>query len=181
MPLITLDMNISIALKGAGIIPEVVDEFQPTTLLAIVFPNGKDVALGNQLEVGDAAQEPQVTFFPDDTSASYTLVMTDPDAPSRINQQFGEWRHWIVTNIPGDNPSLTAAQLHTPYVPPSPGANTGLHRYLFLLYRQTRGTTEFAAMSHERPDRRKFKSREFAAENGLELVAANFFLCENKA
>ena len=35
----------------------------------------------------------------------YTLLMTDPDAPSREDPKFGEWKHWLVVNIPGDKVS----------------------------------------------------------------------------
>ena len=31
--------------------------------------------------------------------ASYTLVMTDPDAPSRDDPKFGPFRHWVVSVI----------------------------------------------------------------------------------
>ncbi|KAF8414558.1 hypothetical protein L210DRAFT_3434826, partial [Boletus edulis BED1] len=31
------------------------------------------------------------------TDVGYTLVMTDPDAPSRSDPKMGEWRHWLVS------------------------------------------------------------------------------------
>ncbi|RUP52276.1 phosphatidylethanolamine-binding protein [Jimgerdemannia flammicorona] len=171
----------------------VIDEFYPSTLLSIVYPSGKDVVLGNQLTMVDTAQVPEVTFISDDPNATYTLVMVGlvcervrEGFPSTsefrpTNQQFGQWRHWVVTNISGAAPSIASAEQHTPYIGPGPGPDTGVHRYLFLLYKQTRGITQFRVMPHEKPHRRYFKAREFAAENGLELVSANFFLCENKA
>ena len=33
----------------------------------------------------------------------YTLMMVDPDAPSRRNPTNREWLHWLVVNIPGGN------------------------------------------------------------------------------
>ena len=33
----------------------------------------------------------------------YTLVMTDPDAPSRQTPTFREIKHWLVVNIKGND------------------------------------------------------------------------------
>jgi phosphatidylethanolamine-binding protein (PEBP) family uncharacterized protein len=36
-------------------------------------------------------------------SELYTLILTDPDAPSRRSPTQREWRHWLVMNIPGND------------------------------------------------------------------------------
>ena len=36
----------------------------------------------------------------DDEDEYYSLIMTDPDAPSREDPKFGEYVHWVVCNIP---------------------------------------------------------------------------------
>ena len=33
----------------------------------------------------------------------FTLIMVDPDAPSRAEPTAREWVHWCVSNIPGDS------------------------------------------------------------------------------
>ncbi|KFO08206.1 Phosphatidylethanolamine-binding protein 1 [Balearica regulorum gibbericeps] len=33
----------------------------------------------------------------------YTLVLTDPDAPSRKDPKFREWHHFLVTNMKGND------------------------------------------------------------------------------
>lgn len=96
-------------------------------MLGINYPGGQDVALGNKLTPEQASRAPEITFVPEDPEAYYTLILvrivsialticsphfelsfccfrlqTDPDAPSRANPKFGQWRHWIVTNIPGE-------------------------------------------------------------------------------
>lgn len=38
---------------------------------------------------------------PLEKDAKYTLVSTDPDAPSPTDPKFGDFLHWIVANIPG--------------------------------------------------------------------------------
>ncbi|KAI9024976.1 phosphatidylethanolamine-binding protein [Phycomyces nitens] len=180
MPLINATMNIDLSLKKAGIIPDVIrQDFVPSTLLEINYPNGKDVALGNTLSVQDAAETPRVNFIPPEEDAQYTLVMADPDAPSAVDPSLGPWRHWVVTNIKGSDPSnLKASSEHTPYMGPAPPQGTGNHRYVFLLYKQSRTNQEFAAMSPEKTSvRRNFDVNGFAAENDLELISVNYFLC----
>ncbi|KAI8066227.1 phosphatidylethanolamine-binding protein [Gilbertella persicaria] len=184
MTFITAETNINGALEKVGLIPDVIpNDISPSTLLQIEFPkSSKDVALGNQLSPQDASEQPKVSFVAPESSDYYTLVMTDPDAPSAHDRKFGPWRHWVVVNISGSNieNSLTKAEnQHTPYVGPGPGENTGVHRYTFLLYKQLKGGNQtFKPMEHEQREyRRKFDIPAFVAENELELVSVNFFTC----
>lgn len=48
--------------------------------------------------------------------------------------------HWLIVNIPGGN--LTAGQELLDYVGSGPQPGYGLHRYVFLIYKQ-RGFQEF--------------------------------------
>ena len=64
----------------------------------------------------------------------FTLVMIDPDAPSREIPSRRHWRHWLVTNISGGD-AATGEEL-TAYAGPSPGSGSGPHRYVFILYKQ---------------------------------------------
>ncbi|KAF6096050.1 phosphatidylethanolamine binding protein 4 [Phyllostomus discolor] len=70
-------------------------------------------------------------------TATYLLVMVDPDAPSRSTPLARFWRHWLVTNITGTNMKTGRIQGQelTPYQPPTPPPRTGFHRYQFLVYR----------------------------------------------
>lgn len=91
------------ALIEADIIPEVVpSRFGPEALLVVSWPTGKEATLGNTLTALDTALAPSISFTPMITQApydevSYTLVMTDPDAPSRKNPRLAQWRHWVVS------------------------------------------------------------------------------------
>ncbi|KAJ0067889.1 hypothetical protein NL108_011665, partial [Boleophthalmus pectinirostris] len=40
-----------------------------------------------------------------DPSKLYTLVLTDPDAPSRKSPKFREWHHFLVVNMKGNDVS----------------------------------------------------------------------------
>lgn len=60
--------------------------------------------------------------------------MLDPDAPSRAQPDFREWHHWLVVNIPGDK--VAEGETLSEYVGSGPPQGTGLHRYVFLVYKQ---------------------------------------------
>lgn len=59
---------------------------------------------------------------------------TDPDAPSRAKPEFREWHHWLVGNIPGND--VGKGETLSEYVGSGPPQGTGLHRYVFLVYKQ---------------------------------------------
>uniref|UniRef100_A0A8C9PCY8 Phosphatidylethanolamine binding protein 4 n=1 Tax=Spermophilus dauricus TaxID=99837 RepID=A0A8C9PCY8_SPEDA len=84
--------------------------------------------------------EPIVKFPGALEGATYTLMMVDPDAPSRSEPTKRYWRHWLVTDIKGNDlkKGNIQGQVLTPYKPPSPPANSGFHRYQLLVYLQER-------------------------------------------
>ncbi|XP_028565466.1 phosphatidylethanolamine-binding protein 1-like [Podarcis muralis] len=64
----------------------------------------------------------------------YTLVLTDPDAPSRKNPKFREWHHFLVVNMKGND--ISSGTVLSDYVGSGPPKGTGLHRYVWLVYEQ---------------------------------------------
>jgi len=80
--------------------------------------------------------EPEVTYEADDNSY-HTLIMSDPDAPSRQNPTYGEVMHWLIKG-------------------------TGLHRYCFFILKQE-GKQDFSDLPiipfNLREPRRNFKTR----------------------
>ncbi|KAI7824334.1 phosphatidylethanolamine-binding protein [Gamsiella multidivaricata] len=183
MPLITSDQAAESALRKDGIIPDVIPEFHSKTMLIVSYGNGKEIALGNKLSAEETQQSPEVSFQADDPNDKYTLIMTDPDAPSRSNPKNREFRHWIVSNISGSSPTaiqpanLSQGTILTPYMGPAPPKGSGPHRYVFLLFKQSTSNLTLATpLSHDRPG---FKSKQFSNETGLELVGANYFFAEN--
>jgi len=188
------------ALKHDNIIPDVVPEdFNPTMLFSVVWPNRRvEVLLGNEMTVEETAEEPSIDFTPMNMPVEqadsageevlYTLVMVDPDAPYRKDPIYRSFRHWVVTGLksPADTASKTANLIAlktkaatTPYRPPGPRPNSGIHRYTFLLFQEPpnlvipEGAPEHGAALEER---RSWDAMKFAARYKLKLVAANFCL-----
>jgi hypothetical protein len=92
------------ALKREELIPDVVPEdFSPSLVFSVVWPSGKAASLSNELTREDTLEEPDVKLTLAATSGdesvteiSYTLVMADPDAPSRTEPKYRQFRHWVV-------------------------------------------------------------------------------------
>lgn len=68
--------------------------------------------------------------------------MTDPDAISRTMHIFREVRHWLVMNIPES--SVENGNVVTEYAGSGPPVGTGLHRYIFLVYKQPNGLIDLS-------------------------------------
>ncbi|KAJ6765625.1 PHOSPHATIDYLETHANOLAMINE-BINDING PROTEIN [Salix purpurea] len=95
-------------------------------------------------------------------------VMTDPDVPGPSDPYLREHLHWIVTDIPGTTDATFGREVVN-YEMPRP--NIGIHRFVFLLFKQKGRQTVASPASRD-----KFNTRKFAEENELGLpVAAVFF------
>ncbi|XP_063914386.1 protein D2-like [Zophobas morio] len=163
------------AFAKSEITPDVVP-IAPTKLLKVEYKT-KEVQLGNQITPKEVRDEPKVTYT-GEPQAFYTLVMTDPDAPSRQKHPMREWNHWLVGNIPGSD--VSKGEVLTEYVGSGPPKDTGLHRYVFLLYKQPgKITFEEEHKSNTNGKRGKFSTEEFAKKYNLgDPVAGNYFQAE---
>ncbi|KAJ8952506.1 hypothetical protein NQ318_003302 [Aromia moschata] len=146
------------AFKTHEIIPDVVSAL-PEQLLHVKFGQ-KDVNLGNEIEPKYVKEPPEVRYNADPNSF-YTLILTDPDAPSRKNPTRREWHHWLVVNIPG--PKVSESEILSEYVGSAPPQGSELHRYGFLLYKQPKKLT-FDEPKHSDTDgkRGNFSAEKFA-------------------
>ncbi|KAG9137342.1 hypothetical protein Leryth_027022 [Lithospermum erythrorhizon] len=105
----------------------------------------------------------------EDMRVAYTLIMTDPDVPGPSDPYLREHLHWLVTDIPGTT-EVSFGKEVVSYETPKPVI--GIHRYIFILYKQHRGRQTVKSPS----SRDCFNTRRFAEENGLGLpVAAVYF------
>ncbi|KAI8336082.1 phosphatidylethanolamine-binding protein [Chlamydoabsidia padenii] len=167
-------------LQKAGIIPNLVDKnFSPKSLLSVYYGD-QPMKIGSFLSTKQTANPPRIQFAPAD-DAHYTLMMIDPDAPTMANPGLSPWRHWVVVNIPGNQQDLAKAastQLST-YIGPAPPPNTGNHRYIFLLYKQTDKNHSFPPLPEPFKERSHFDYKQYAITNQLQLVSVNFFYAKH--
>ncbi|XP_037039774.1 protein D2-like [Bradysia coprophila] len=161
-----------------GIVPDVIS-IAPKETVKVTFARGITVDHGNELKPIQVRDIPEVTWNAD-AETFYTLCLIDPDAPGREHAIYRCWQHWLVVNIPGTK--VVEGDTLSEYIGSGPGRDTGLHRYVFLVYRQN-GRIDFdekrSSKSCSREERRSFRTNEFAEKYQLgNPVAGNFYLTQ---
>ncbi|ALC46812.1 CG17919 [Drosophila busckii] len=160
--------------KFHGVVPDVIPE-APNQLLKVTYNNGLVAKDGVELTPTQVKDQPVVEWTAQ-PGEYYALIMTDPDAPSRAEPKFREFKHWVVVNIPGND--LSKGDVLAGYVGSGPPKDTGLHRYVFLLYKQP-GKLQFDGQrvsNRSRQGRPKFHVAKFAEHHQInELVAGTFY------
>eukprot|EP00029_Vermamoeba_vermiformis_P008518 TRINITY_DN4011_c0_g1_i1.p1 TRINITY_DN4011_c0_g1~~TRINITY_DN4011_c0_g1_i1.p1 ORF type:complete len:184 (-),score=31.52 TRINITY_DN4011_c0_g1_i1:94-645(-) len=164
------------AMEQHGIFADVIDKFAPTIKLDVKY-GSKHVHEGNELKPSEVQHEPTVAYEADDKHL-YTLAMVDPDAPSRTQPQFREWRHWLVSNIPGHK--VSSGTVLSSYMGSAPPKGTGLHRYIFLLFQQ-QGKLDAAPLNDEGKNRAGFHIKTWAKDHHLTPVGCEFFQAQNES
>lgn len=84
--------------------------------------------------------------------------------------------HWLVANVPGSD--LSKGEVIAEYIGSGPQKDTGLHRYVLLVYKQPEKLTieEARISNHERTGRPAFNVNAFAAKYKLgDPIAGNMF------
>lgn len=156
------------------VIPDVIDT-KPSASIHIKYPSNVEVQQGNELKPVQVKDLPSFDFAAD-SDKLYTLAMVDPDAPSRDEPTFREILHFLVVNIPGKD--VAKGDTLAEYIGAGAPKGTNLHRYIFLLYEQTKGKLDsnMKITKTSREGRMKFSIKNFAKTNSLgNPIAANFF------
>lgn len=156
------------------VVPDVIDA-KPPASIKITYPSNVQVQQGNELTPTNVKDLPKFEFEakPDEL---YTLAMVDPDAPSRKDPQYREILHCLISNIPGND--VAKGETLAEYIGSGPPKDTGLHRYIFLVYHQKKGRlqSDIKISNHSRAGRIKFSIRKFAKDNELgEPIAGNYY------
>ncbi|KAJ3700742.1 hypothetical protein LUZ61_004447 [Rhynchospora tenuis] len=155
------------------VIGEVVDLFVPTTKMDVNF-GAKHVNNGCDIKPSMATDPPSI-HIGGRPSHLFTLVMTDPDAPSPSEPSLRECLHWLVVNLPGGTDPTRGEEV-MPYMRPKPPL--GIHRYVLVLFQQK---VRVSVASIELPPetvetRAHFNTRDFADRHDLGMpVAAVYF------
>ncbi|PSN44282.1 OV-16 antigen [Blattella germanica] len=100
------------AMEDAGVIPDVIDKAPAQELQQIKSLNSWFIVIG----------------YNGSFHVSY------PDVPSRDEPEYREFNHWLVGNILGDK--INNGEVLTEYVGAGPLNGTGLHRYVFVVFKQ---------------------------------------------
>ncbi|OWK14367.1 PEBP1 [Cervus elaphus hippelaphus] len=128
---------------GKVLTPTQVPRVEGVQLLEAGRLSGRRV--GGPVEVKN--RPTSITWDGLDPGKLYTLVLTDPDAPSRkdpkyrqVGERWGvaghplEWHHFLVVNMKGND--IGSGTVLSDYVGSGPPKGTGLHRYVWLVYEQ---------------------------------------------
>lgn len=111
-----------------------VDE-QPQHLLRVTYAGAEVGELGQVLTPTQVKQRPIIISWDGlDPGKLYTLILTDPDAPSRKEPLYREWHHFLVVNMKGND--ISSGKVLSDYVGSGPPKGTGFHRYVWLVYQQ---------------------------------------------
>ncbi|KAL5537773.1 hypothetical protein UlMin_045786 [Ulmus minor] len=155
-------------LSVGRVVGDVVDSFSPSVRMIVTYNSNKQVANGHELMPSIISSRPRVDIGGEDMRAAYTVIMTDPDAPSPSDPYLREHLHWMVADIPGTTDVSFGKEIVS-YEPPKPVV--GIHRYVFILFKQSRRQTVRPPASRD-----CFNTRAFSLENNLGLpVAAVYF------
>lgn len=103
-------------LKELKVVPDVIPE-NPANEVNVKFGE-KLVELGETLTPAEVVEQPTEIKFESEADALYTLVLVDPDVPSRKKPSGKNYRHWVVGNIPGDK--IEDGEVLTPFQAPTP-------------------------------------------------------------
>lgn len=91
-------------------------------------------ALGNILTPTQVKNTPKVSWDAENEQQLYTLIKTDPDAPSRQKPTYREWHHWLVVNIPGND--VNKGKTLSEYVGAGPPEKSGKNFNLFCIFKK---------------------------------------------
>ncbi|KAF2443463.1 PEBP-like protein [Karstenula rhodostoma CBS 690.94] len=176
--------------------------------LKIKFRNATLDAPGQELGREETQDEPKIFLSPapKEERSDYVLLLVDPDLMETNDQNFGQVRHWLSTNISvkedGALLILSSSPNISPYVGPAPLPNyvsPRPHRYIFILARPSSDSSEPISVTAEDlqklqehyraafqgaqkedvqdlKDRWGFNAQKFLDLKGLKVEAATFML-----
>jgi len=185
-------------LIGSSIIPTT---FKNQVTVHATYGAFGNVQAGQTYSVADTQSEPTVSFnAPPGKDSRFTVVVADPDAPSRDDPKWSPFLHFVLGDVV---PGQAAGQSLVTYMGPAPPQGTGPHRYVIAVYAQPVDHTP--TLPGQPDDRQSFPLGQFVKDNELgaflrssplrssaqrtdtplasvcaDLVGATFFYAENK-
>jgi phosphatidylethanolamine-binding protein (PEBP) family uncharacterized protein len=127
----------------------------------VIRVGDRAVAFGEELPRSEAFGSFSVHLEGSESDAPYIVIGIDPDPPLGL----AEIVHFAAMDV-----ARGSMTIDTPYRGPSPPANTGSHRYIFVAWRQPAGWRLRAPLP-----RRGFSLKAWAEEENLGAPAAVTF------
>ncbi|XP_014665197.1 PREDICTED: protein D1-like [Priapulus caudatus] len=161
----------------AGIIPDIISKPCPSTV-SVSYGN-KSMSDGNVLKPEDVKNKPNAVRWGAEANSYYTIVMLDPDVDAEAKPSF---LHYLFGDIPAVR--ITKGKELAAYMGISPPEGTGMHRYIWLVYKQ-QGNNQFSSykkITRDSPpkERAKFMVSDFATKYKLgDPIACNMFRSQN--
>lgn len=152
----------------------------PSQRMSIIYDNKPEnaVHLGNELTPTQVKNKPAISYEASEDSL-YTLAFVDLDVPSgKPDGSKIEILHFLVTNIPGKH--IEKGKVLAEYIGSLPPKGSGVHRYVYLLYKQASkiestmniGTNTIAP-------RKQFSIKKWAKDNNLgQPIAVNYYVAQ---
>jgi len=161
------------------VVPDTIST-SPPAVATVTYPDEDKVKveLGKELKPRQVRSEPKIEWKAEDDTL-YTVTMVDLDPPSRAEPKFREILHWLVVNVPKND--LSKGLVLAEYIGSGPPEKAGLHRYVFLVYKQKDklNPDEKPVDKKTIEGRMAFKIRDFAKKYNLgEPIAGNFYQAE---
>jgi phosphatidylethanolamine-binding protein (PEBP) family uncharacterized protein len=126
-----------------------------------IFYNNEKITNKEKVELSKVQNQPVIKF--NSKNKYYTIIMADPDAPSKDDPKYKYWLHWIKVNIYSNE--LNTGEDLIDFAPPTPPSGTGYHRYLFILCEQPN------KLDFKKPlTRKNFSIASFIKENKLKMI-----------
>nr|ALS40432.1 putative odorant-binding protein A5-2 [Zeugodacus tau] len=170
---IAVDNEVEKLFRDMEVVPDILDE-PPKEMLKIEYNDGLVVGNGEEFTPTQTKDEPKL-YWTSEHESYYTVIMVNPDIPTRQNPLLREWLHWLVVNVPGAD--IAKGDIIDPYIGPMAPKMSGVLRYVFLIYKQP-GKQMFDEAIMTNTDvtgHEKFSSMGFAGKYNMELVAGNLF------
>nr|CAG4711301.1 unnamed protein product [Naegleria fowleri] len=113
--------------------------------MEINYPNNVTVMFESKLTPSLVKHEPSIQLKVKDLNKYqpghyFTMILSDPDAPSRRDPRNREWLHWIKANMKiNEDGSVSMKEVSNvaDYMGSMPPKGTGYHRYVFSLFYHT--------------------------------------------
>lgn len=172
------------------IIPEILSD-PPPHETTIEFANAVKVRPGKELTVQEVEKHPTHVDWAHESGDLFTVILFDPDAPNRKNPVNAPYAHYAVVNVPSPS-DIKRGDTYYPYAGSAPPPGSGLHRYIWLVYRQESGNWKLPHVDF--PERRQWDWQRWldnisgeskhqgggSGEKAYRLVSGNFWTCKRE-